>query len=49
MDIQEGTCWDEPWVLHTSDESLNSPETNTTLYVNLNLKTNKRLKQFKLK
>ena len=26
---QEGTCYDEPWVLRVSDESLNStPETN---------------------
>ena len=32
---EEGTCYDEPWVLYVSDESLNStPETNTTLYVN---------------
>ena len=21
--IKEGTCWDEPWVLYVSDESLN--------------------------
>jgi len=35
MDIKEGTCCDESWVLHVSDESLNStPETNITLYVN---------------
>ena len=33
--IKEGTCWDEHWVLHVSDESLNStPETNVILYVN---------------
>ena len=32
--IKECTC-DEQWVLHVSDESLNSPsETNTTLYIN---------------
>ena len=36
MDIKEGTC-DEHWGLYVSDESLNSPENNTTLYVNLNL------------
>ena len=33
--VLEGTCWDEPWVLYVSDESLNStPETNITRYVN---------------
>ena len=32
------TCWDEHWVSHVSDESLNStPEIITTLYVNLDL------------
>ena len=35
MGIKEGTCWDEHWVLHVSDESLNSiPEIIITLYVN---------------
>ena len=35
MGIQEGSCWDEHWVLHVSDESLNStPETSITLHVN---------------
>ena len=35
MGTKEGTCWDEHWVLHVSDESLNStPETNIALYVN---------------
>ena len=35
MGIKEGTCWDENWVLHISDESLDlTPETNTTRYVN---------------
>ena len=35
MGIKEGTCWDEHWVLHESDESLNStPETIITLRVN---------------
>ena len=35
MGIEEGTRYDEYWVLHVSDESLNStPETNTALYVN---------------
>ena len=34
MDIKEGTCWDEQWVLYVSDESLNStPETSIALYV----------------
>ena len=34
MGIKEGTCWDEHWVLHVSDESLNStPETNIALDV----------------
>ena len=33
--IKEGTCWDEHWMFHVSEESLGStPETNTTLYVN---------------
>ena len=33
MGIKEDTC-DEHWVLHASDESLNStPETSITLYV----------------
>ena len=32
MDIKEGTCSDEHWVLYVSDESLNSiPETNIIL------------------
>ena len=35
IDIKEGTCDDEHWVLYVSDKSLNSaPETNTALYVN---------------
>ena len=35
MGIEEGTCWDEHWVFHVSDESLNSPlETSITLYFN---------------
>ena len=35
MDIKEGTCYDEHWVLYVSDESLNSTsETNIALYVN---------------
>ena len=35
MDIKEGTCHVEHWVLYVSDESLNStPENNITLYVN---------------
>ena len=35
MGIKEGTCWDEHWVLHVSDESLNStPEIIIALYVN---------------
>ena len=34
MTIKEGTYWDEHWVLYISDESLNSTEPNTTLYVN---------------
>ena len=33
--IEEGTCDDEHWVVHVSDESLNSlPEVNFTIYVN---------------
>ena len=35
MGIEEGTCWDEHWVLHVSDEPLNStPDTMITVYVN---------------
>ena len=35
MAITENTSCDEHWVLHVSNESLNStPETNITLYVN---------------
>ena len=31
--IEEGTCWDEHWVLYVSDESWEStPEMNSTLY-----------------
>ena len=33
MGIKRGSCWDEHWVLHVSDESLSSTE-DTTLYVN---------------
>ena len=33
MGIEEGTCWDEHWVLNVSDESWGSaPEAKTTLY-----------------
>ena len=35
MGTKEGTCWNQPWVLDASDESLNSiPETDIALYVN---------------
>ena len=35
MGINEGTYYDVHWVLHVSDESLNStPETSITLHVN---------------
>ena len=35
MGIKEDTCDDEHWMLHVSDELLNStPETNIALYVN---------------
>ena len=35
MDIKEGTWCNEPWVLHKTDESVNSPsETSNTLDVN---------------
>ena len=31
--IEEGTCWDEPWVLSISDEPQEStPKTKSTLY-----------------
>ena len=34
-EYQEGTCWDEHWVLYISVEPPNStPETNIALYVN---------------
>ena len=33
MGIEEGTCWDEHWVLYVSDESQEStPKTKSTLY-----------------
>ena len=33
MGIEEGTCWDERWVLYGSDESWESmPEVKSTLY-----------------
>ena len=32
--IEEGTCWDEHWVLYVSSESLNSIPEIITLYVN---------------
>ena len=34
MGIEEGTCWDEHWVMYGSDESQDStPEAKPTLYV----------------
>ena len=34
MGIEEGTCWDEHWVLYVSDESQKStPEAKITQYV----------------
>ena len=45
MDIKEGTCHVEHWVLHVSDESLNSIlETKIALYVNWNLNRNLKKK-----
>ena len=33
MGIEEGTCWDEHWVLYVSDESrVSTPKTKSTLY-----------------
>ena len=33
MGIEEGTCWDEHWVLYISDEPWEStPKTKSTLY-----------------
>ena len=35
ISIEEGTCWDEHWVLYVSDKSREStPKTKSTLYVN---------------
>ena len=34
MGIKEGICYVEHWVSYVSDESLNSTETSSTLYVN---------------
>ena len=35
MDMKEGTCYGDHWVLYVSDESVNSiPETSITLCVN---------------
>lgn len=33
LGVMEGLCCDEFWVLYVGVESLNSPETNTALYV----------------
>ena len=34
MGIEEGTCWDEHWVLYVSDEPWESiSQTKSTLYV----------------
>ena len=34
MGIEEGTCWDEHWVLYVGDESQEStPKTKSTLYI----------------
>ena len=34
MGIEEGTCWDEHWVLHVNDESEESTlKTKSTLYM----------------
>ena len=34
MGTEEGTCWDEHWVLYGSDESREStPKTKSTLYI----------------
>ena len=33
MGIEEGTCWDEHWVLYVSEESREStPKTKSTVY-----------------
>ena len=48
IDIKEGTCWDEHWVLYINDESLNStPKTNTILYMLTNFNLNKILEEKK--
>ena len=31
MDTEEGTCWDEHWVLYVHDESRESTEAKSTL------------------
>ena len=34
MGTEEGTCWDELWVLYANDESWESaPETKSTPYI----------------
>ena len=34
MGIEEGTCWDEHWVLYVSNESWEStPEAKSTVYI----------------
>lgn len=33
MGIQEGTCWDEHWVLYAADEPLNTTSKTDGLYV----------------
>ena len=38
MGIEEGTCWDEHWVLDVSDESWEpTPEAKTSLLANLRI------------
>ena len=52
MDIEEGTCWDEHWVLYVSKESWEStPETKSILYnymlANLTINYIKKIKKNK--
>ena len=41
MDIKEGTCYDEHWVLYVSDEPLNSTPEPLLCYMLTNLDLNK--------
>ena len=45
--IEEGTCWDEHWVLYVGDETLDStPKIIIALYANLDVNLKNKFKFF---